>query len=90
MPVLRVSADVALAALAARRDGRTEPLETACQEALRLGVWPLAHEAGFLLAVEEIRRGEFTAAGTRIHAAMADATRHGLGRDLEIVFNGHL
>ncbi|MBQ1091339.1 LuxR family transcriptional regulator [Streptomyces sp. B93] len=81
-PVLRVSADVALAALAARRDGRTEHLEIARREASRLGVRPLAHEAGFLLAVEEIRRGEFTAAGARIHTAIADATRHGLGRDL--------
>ncbi|WP_164540547.1 helix-turn-helix transcriptional regulator [Streptomyces abyssomicinicus] len=80
LPALRVAADVALAALAMRRDGRTEPLERAHQESLRLGVVPLAHEASLLLALEEIRRCEFTAAGNRIRAGLADAARRGLGQ----------
>lgn len=79
LPVLRVSADVALAALAARRDGRAEPLEGVRRQALRLGAVPLVHEAGYLLALEEVRRCRFTAAGNLIRAGVADAARHGLG-----------
>lgn len=75
LPVLRVSADVYLARLAARRDGRTTRVEEARQEALRVGVLPLAYETGCVLALAEVQRGEFEAAGHRIREGLTDATR---------------
>lgn len=82
LPVLRVSAEVYLARIAARRDGRPARVERARQEAQRMGALPLAHETGFVLALDEVRRCEFDAAGDRIRAGLVDATRLGLGQAL--------
>lgn len=75
LPDLRVSAEVHLARIAMRRDGRPARLKEAQQQALRIGVLPLAYETGCVLALDEVRRGEFEAAGHRIHDGLADATR---------------
>ena len=75
LPDLRVSAEVYLARTAMRQDGQPARLEEARQEALRIGVLPPAYEAGCVLALDKVRRGEFEAAGHRIHEGLADATR---------------
>ncbi|MFG2983843.1 AAA family ATPase [Streptomyces sp. NPDC048258] len=80
LPVLRVSAETYLARIAARRDGRSARVEQARQEALRMGVLPLAQETGFVLALDQIQRGAFEAARDRIHEGLAEATRLRLGR----------
>ncbi|MEU9144163.1 AAA family ATPase [Streptomyces sp. NPDC048349] len=82
LPLLRVSAEVHLAGIAARRDGRPAPLERARQEALRRGALPLAHETGFALALDEIQRCAFGAARDRIRTGTAEAERLGLGQVL--------
>ncbi|MCX4821029.1 AAA family ATPase [Streptomyces sp. NBC_01142] len=80
LPVLRVSAEVYLARIAARRDGRLARVEQARQDALRMGVLPLAQETGFVLALDQIQRCEFEGARDRIREGVADATRPRLGR----------
>ncbi|MEU1676985.1 LuxR family transcriptional regulator [Streptomyces roseifaciens] len=78
LPAHRMSAEVHLAVAAASRDGRPDRVEQTRQEALQMGLRPLAHEAGFALALERIRRCEFTAARDRIREGAADAERRGL------------
>ncbi|MFC5144911.1 AAA family ATPase [Streptomyces aureoversilis] len=85
LPVHRMSAEVHLAAAAASLDGRPERVEQTRQEALRMGLRPLAHEAGFVLELERIRRCEFTAARDRIREGAADAERRGLVRSLAML-----
>lgn len=85
LPVLRVSAEVELARIAARRDGEPARIERARQEALRIGVLPLAHESCFDLALDRIRRCEFQAARDLIRTGTADAARLGLGRALSLL-----
>ncbi|WP_137991011.1 helix-turn-helix transcriptional regulator [Streptomyces vilmorinianum] len=85
LPVHRVSADVCLARVAARRDGRPAPVEQARQEALRMGALPLAYETDALLALDQVRRCAFEAAGDRIREGVAEATRRGLGRALSML-----
>ncbi|UUU43244.1 helix-turn-helix transcriptional regulator [Streptomyces sp. NBC_00162] len=85
LPVLRVSAEVYLARIAARHDGLPDRVEQARQEALRMGAAPLAHETGFVLALDQVRRCEFEAARDRIRAGAADAERLGLGRALSLL-----
>lgn len=84
-PILRVAAEVYLARIAARRDGRMDAVEQAQQEALRIGVLPLTYETDCLLALDEIRRCQFAAAGTRIREGLTDATRLRLGRSLSML-----
>ncbi|MFI0900233.1 AAA family ATPase [Streptomyces sp. NPDC020983] len=81
LPAERVTAELALALDAARHDGDWAAVETARREALRIGVQPPAHEAGFALALEEIRRGDLTSAGDRISSAAGDR----LGRALPLL-----
>ncbi|MER5985166.1 LuxR C-terminal-related transcriptional regulator [Streptomyces sp. NPDC001787] len=85
LPALRVYAEVHLARLAARRDGRPARVEQARQECLRAGLLPLAHETGFVLALDQIRRCEFEAAGDRIREVAAEASRLRLGRALSLL-----
>ncbi len=85
LPALRVSAEVHLARIEARRDGRPARVEQARQEALRTGALPLAHETGFFLALDHVQRCEFGAARDRIRAEAAEATRLGLGRALSLL-----
>ncbi|MFI8436060.1 response regulator transcription factor [Streptomyces sp. NPDC079020] len=85
LPALRVSAEAELARLAARRDGRPARVEQARQECLRAGLLPLAHETGFVLALDQIRRCEFEAAGNRIRVGAAEASRLRLGRALSLL-----
>ncbi|MET7568435.1 AAA family ATPase [Streptomyces sp. NPDC005492] len=75
LPDLRVSAEVYLARSALRRDGEPTLLEEARQEALRIGVLPLAYESGCVLALEQVRRGAFEEAGRRIRDGLSEATR---------------
>ncbi|WP_262058864.1 helix-turn-helix transcriptional regulator [Streptomyces sp. STR69] len=75
LPDLRVSAEVHLARSALRRDGQPAGLEEAQQRALRISVLPLAHETGCVLALDQVRRGEFEAAGRRIREGLIAATR---------------
>ncbi|WP_328924457.1 AAA family ATPase [Streptomyces sp. NBC_00190] len=82
LPVLRVSAETYLARIAARQGGRPDRIEQARQEALRMGVPPLAQETGSVLALDQIQRCEFEAAGDRIREGVAEATRLRLGRAL--------
>ncbi|MEV5940046.1 AAA family ATPase [Streptomyces sp. NPDC051994] len=85
LPALRVSAEAHLARIAMRHDGRAAAFEQARQEALRMGVLPLAHESGAILALDRIRRGEFEAARDRIRETAAEAARLGLGRALSLL-----
>ncbi|MBT1187709.1 AAA family ATPase [Streptomyces sp. CJ_13] len=82
LPVLRVRAEVELATVAASHDDRPTRVERARREALRMGLLPLAHEAGLVLALDRIRRCAFEEARDLIHDAAADAARLGLGRPL--------
>ncbi|MFI8961690.1 AAA family ATPase [Streptomyces sp. NPDC053493] len=77
---LRIAADACLARLAMRRDGLTAAVEQVRREALAAGLRPLAHETGFALALDRVRRGAFTAAGELVQEGVTDAERHGLGR----------
>ncbi|MFI0944060.1 AAA family ATPase [Streptomyces sp. NPDC021020] len=81
LPAERVTAELALALDTARHDGDWAAVEAARREALHIGVLPPAYEAGFALALEEIRRGDFSAAGDRIAAASRDR----LGRALPLL-----
>ncbi|MGW5351920.1 helix-turn-helix transcriptional regulator [Streptomyces sp. NPDC004031] len=85
LPAERVTAELALALDAARHHGDWAAVETARREALHVGVLPPAYEAGFALALDEIRRGDLTAAGDRITAALPAATRDRLGRALPLL-----
>ncbi|MFI8521058.1 AAA family ATPase [Streptomyces sp. NPDC085481] len=80
LPGLRVAAEAGIARLAVERDGRAGPAEQARQAALRMGLLPTAHEAGFALALERVRRGAFGAARELIQEGGAEAARLGLGR----------
>ncbi|MFF4942689.1 AAA family ATPase [Streptomyces rubiginosohelvolus] len=75
LPVLRLAAEAELARLAADRDGHLPPLVHAHREAARRGVPALAQHLGLALALEQIRRGEFAAAGKWIRAATVEAER---------------
>lgn len=79
LPALRAAADLRLAGLAAARDGRPGPVDEARDDARRTGVLPPALDASFFLALDQVRRGEFTAAAERLREAAADAERLGLG-----------
>ena len=81
LPALRVAVEVQLARVETGRDGRTARVEQARQEALRMGVLPLARETGCALVLEQVLRGEFEAAGERIHEGTADAARSASGRE---------
>lgn len=78
LPAERVTAELALALDAARHGGDWAAVEAARREALHVGVLPPAHEADFALALDEIRRGDVTAAGDRIAAASRDRLGHAL------------
>ncbi|MER8092599.1 helix-turn-helix transcriptional regulator [Streptomyces goshikiensis] len=82
LPVLRVRAETELATVAASHDDRPTRVERARREALRMGLLPLAHEAGLVLALDRIRRCAFEEARDLIDDAAADAARLGLGRTL--------
>lgn len=82
LPGVRLSAELGLARVEARRDGSTAPLERARAEALRAGLLPTAHEAGLELALDRVRRGAFGSAAELVHEGIADASRLGLGRAL--------
>ncbi|MFG2994138.1 AAA family ATPase [Streptomyces sp. NPDC048257] len=85
LPVPRTAADVHLATVAASHDGLPTRIEEARQEALHLGLLPLAHETGFVLALDRIQHGRFDEARDRIREAAADASRLGLGRPLAML-----
>ncbi|MFI0202906.1 MULTISPECIES: LuxR family transcriptional regulator [Streptomyces] len=85
LPVPRMAADVHLATVAASHDGHPARIEAARQEALRMGLLPLAHETGFVLALDRIQHGRFDEARDRIREAAADASRLGLGRPLAML-----
>ncbi|MFG2972907.1 AAA family ATPase [Streptomyces sp. NPDC048331] len=85
LPVPRVAADVHMAIVAASHDGLPTRIEQARQEALGMGLLPLAHETGFVLALDRIRRGRYEEARDRIREAAADASRLGLGRSLAML-----
>ncbi|GGY92587.1 helix-turn-helix transcriptional regulator [Streptomyces avidinii] len=85
LPVPRMAADVHLAMVAASHDGHPTRIEQARQEALRMGLLPLAHETGFVLALDRIQHGRFDEARDRIREAAADASRLGLGRPLAML-----
>ncbi|MFD9333832.1 AAA family ATPase [Streptomyces sp. NPDC060028] len=84
LPVLRVSAEVYLASITARQGGGTARVEQAGAQARRMGAWPVAQDAGFVLALDRIQRCEFEAARDRIREGAAEATRLGMGRALSL------
>ncbi|WP_370416201.1 AAA family ATPase [Streptomyces fradiae] len=77
---LRIAADGCLARLAMRRDGLAAAVEESRRAAERAGLAPQAHETGFALALDGVRRGAFGAAGELIRDGEEDAARRGLGR----------
>ncbi|GGR85403.1 helix-turn-helix transcriptional regulator [Streptomyces nojiriensis] len=85
LPVPRTAADVHLAIVAASHDGRPDRIEQARREALGMGLLPLVHETGFVLALDRIQHGRFDEARDRIREAAADASRLGLGRPLAML-----
>lgn len=87
LTALRTSAEVYLSMIATRRDGLPWRTERARGEALRRGDTRTALDADLVLALEEIRRCEFAAAGDRICRATADADRvvHARARSLLVL-----
>ncbi|MFD6969434.1 helix-turn-helix transcriptional regulator [Streptomyces sp. NPDC059949] len=85
LPVLRMAAEVHLAVVAASHDGRPTRVEEVRQEALGMGLLPLAHETGFVLALDRIQRCDFEEARDLIREGVADASRLGLGRPLAML-----
>ncbi|MCF3102247.1 AAA family ATPase [Streptomyces roseoverticillatus] len=97
LPVLRVTAEVYLATVAASHDGQSGydgqsshdgppgRVEQARREALRMSLLPPAYEAGFALALERIRRCEFAEAQDLIREGAAGAERRELGRHLAML-----
>ncbi|MEJ8645480.1 AAA family ATPase [Streptomyces sp. MS1.HAVA.3] len=85
LPVLRMAAEVHLAVIAASHDGRPTRVEEARQEALGMGLLPLAHETGFVIALDRIQRCDFEEARDLIREGVADASRLGLGRPLAML-----
>ncbi|MEV6329056.1 LuxR family transcriptional regulator [Streptomyces sp. NPDC051909] len=77
---LRIAADGCLARLAMRRDGLSAAVEETRRAAERAGLAPQAHETGFALALDGVRRGTFGAAGELIRAGEEEAARRGMGR----------
>ncbi|MFJ9593923.1 helix-turn-helix transcriptional regulator [Streptomyces virginiae] len=84
LPVPRTEADVQLAITAAGHDERPTRLEQARQEARRGGLLPSAHEAGFALALEHVRRCAFDEAREAITEGTAEASGLGLDRHLAL------
>ncbi|MFE5622760.1 helix-turn-helix transcriptional regulator [Streptomyces virginiae] len=84
LPVPRTEADVQLAITAAGHDERPARLEQARQEARRRGLLPSAHEAGFALALEHVRRCAFDEAREAITEGTAEASGLGLDRHLAL------
>ncbi|MEU6400634.1 AAA family ATPase [Streptomyces cinnamoneus] len=84
LPVPRTAADVQLAITAAGEDERPTRLEQARQEARRRGLLPPAHEAGFALALERVRRCAFDEARDEITEGTAEASGLGLDRHLAL------
>ncbi|MFJ9933029.1 helix-turn-helix transcriptional regulator [Streptomyces virginiae] len=84
LPVPRTAADVQLAITAAGHDERPTRLEQARQEARRRGLLPSAHEAGFALALEHVRRCAFDEARDGITEGTAEASGLGLDRHLAL------
>ncbi|MEW2583506.1 helix-turn-helix transcriptional regulator [Streptomyces virginiae] len=84
LPVPRTEADVQLAITAAGHDERPTRLEQARQEARRGGLLPSAHEAGFALALEHVRRCAFDEAREAISEGTAEASGLGLDRHLAL------
>ncbi|MEU8546257.1 AAA family ATPase [Streptomyces roseoverticillatus] len=85
LPVLRVTAEVHLATVAASHDGQPGQVEQARREALRMGLLPPAYEAAFALALDRIRRCAFAEAQDLIREGAAGAERRGLGRHLAML-----
>lgn len=75
LTALRASVEVYLSMLATRHDGLPRRTDTARRAALRRGAARTALDADLVLALEEVRRCEFTAAGDRIRRATDDAVR---------------
>ncbi|APU44178.1 hypothetical protein BSL84_04610 [Streptomyces sp. TN58] len=84
LPAPRAAAEVQLAVTAAGHDERPTRLERALREARHRGLLPTAHEAGFALALEHVRRCDFDAAGDVITECMAEARGLGLDRALAL------
>ncbi|MEV7580554.1 helix-turn-helix transcriptional regulator [Streptomyces erythrochromogenes] len=85
LPGPRTAADVQLAITAAGHDEQPTRLEQVRQDARRRGLLPPAHEAGFALAVERIRRCAFDEARDGIIEDAAEASALGLGRSLALL-----
>ncbi|WP_060179092.1 helix-turn-helix transcriptional regulator [Streptomyces sp. IMTB 1903] len=85
LPVPRTAAEVQLAITAAGHDAQPTRLEQARQDAHRRGLLPPAHEAGFALAMERIRRCAFDEARDGIIEGAAEASERGLGRSLAML-----
>ncbi|WMX43875.1 helix-turn-helix transcriptional regulator [Streptomyces roseicoloratus] len=81
---LRIAADGGLARLVMCRDGAAAAVEEVRREALRAGLGPQAHESGFALALDRVRRGDSAAARELIRDGEADAARRGLGRSVAL------
>lgn len=86
LPVLRISAELHLAGIAASHDGRLSRVEQVRQEALRMGALPQVYEADAVLALDQVRRCAFEAAGERIREGTAGSARLGLGRSLSMLW----
>ncbi|SFF77036.1 regulatory protein, luxR family [Actinacidiphila alni] len=82
LPVEGVLAELALACLTARRDGGWERVETVRRQASRMGARVAASYADAALAVDESRRGEFTAAALRLRPGAAEVAHARLGAAL--------
>jgi DNA-binding CsgD family transcriptional regulator len=80
LPIFRVYSEVFLGRATCLRTGRTDKLEDARRSALRIGAMPLAYEAGYLLAIQQVQRCEFSAAESDLAADLITALRLRLGR----------
>ncbi|NEA32989.1 LuxR family transcriptional regulator [Streptomyces sp. SID13031] len=80
LPIFRVYSEVFLARADCLRDGGTAELEQARRSALRMGILPLAYDAGGILALQQVMRWELPAAQQTIETELAAAVRLRLGR----------
>ncbi|MFI9000684.1 AAA family ATPase [Streptomyces sp. NPDC053541] len=79
-PALRIAAEGCLARFAMRRDGLTAAVEETRRAAERAGLAPQAHETGFALALDAVRRGRSGPAAELIRDGERDAAHRGMGR----------
>ncbi|QNE17419.1 hypothetical protein F1D05_05145 [Kribbella qitaiheensis] len=80
LPIFRIYSEVFLSRALCLRTGRTGELEEARDSALGIGALPLAYEAGYHLALQQLQRGDFKSGQRELDESLRTALRLRLGR----------